>query len=106
MAIPTLLYGSETWTLKEQDKTNHSSREKSQNTYCTATKGIKISQRNSKHNQFRKKSTTIKTNAYNTDRSRLPNAIMKYQPARKRNPGRPLKRLLDCYIETGAGHNA
>jgi hypothetical protein len=27
---------------------------------------------------------------------------MKYQPIGKRNPGCPLKRLLDCYIETGA----
>jgi hypothetical protein len=32
------------------------------------------------------------------DRSGLPNAIMKYQP------GSPLKRLLDCYTETVAGH--
>jgi hypothetical protein len=31
-------------------------------------------------------------------------AIMKYQEARKRNPGHPLKRLLDCYIEHGADH--
>jgi hypothetical protein len=38
--------------------------------------------------------------------SRLPNDIIKYQPEGKRNPGRPLKRLLDCYIETVAGHKA
>jgi hypothetical protein len=36
--------------------------------------------------------------AHRTDRSRLPNASVKYQPPGKRNPGRPLKRLLDCYI--------
>jgi hypothetical protein len=29
---------------------------------------------------------------------------MKYQPDGKRNPGRPLKGLLDCYIENGEGH--
>jgi hypothetical protein len=35
-------------------------------------------------------------------RSGLPSAIMKHQSAGKRNPGRPLKRLLVCYIEAGA----
>jgi hypothetical protein len=29
---------------------------------------------------------------------------MKYQPEAKRNPGRALKKLLDCYIDTGASH--
>jgi hypothetical protein len=38
------------------------------------------------------------------ERSRLTQTIMKYQPAGKRNPGRPLKRLLDCGVETGTGH--
>jgi hypothetical protein len=28
---------------------------------------------------------------------------MKYQPIGKRNPRRPLKKLLGCYIETGKG---
>jgi hypothetical protein len=31
------------------------------------------------------------------NRSQLPNTIMKYQPTEKRNPGHPLKRLLDLY---------
>jgi hypothetical protein len=31
---------------------------------------------------------------------------MIYQPQGKRNPGSPLKRLQDCYIETGVGHKA
>jgi hypothetical protein len=39
------------------------------------------------------------------DRSSLPYTIMKYQPAGKRNPGCPFKSLLDCYIETGTGHD-
>jgi len=30
---------------------------------------------------------------------------MKYEPARKRNPERPPKRLLNSNIETGAGQN-
>jgi hypothetical protein len=39
------------------------------------------------------------------DKFRLPNTTYsKYQPAEKRNPGRPLKKLLDCYFETAAGH--
>jgi hypothetical protein len=45
-----------------------------------------------------------KINSYNNkwiqyvrrmDRARLPHAILKYQPAGRRNQGRPLKRLLD-----------
>jgi hypothetical protein len=40
------------------------------------------------------------------DRSQLPNAILKYQPAGKRNPGHPLKRLVYCYTETTAGYKA
>jgi hypothetical protein len=31
---------------------------------------------------------------------------MKYQAAGNRNQGRPLKRLLGCYIETGTGRDA
>jgi hypothetical protein len=30
------------------------------------------------------------------DRSLLPNAVMKYKSEGKKNPGHPLKRLLDC----------
>jgi hypothetical protein len=30
---------------------------------------------------------------------------MKYPPAGKRNPGRPLKRLLEIYTEAGKGHD-
>jgi hypothetical protein len=40
------------------------------------------------------------------DRSRLPSAVTKHQPAGKRIQGRSLNILLDCYIETRAGHNA
>jgi hypothetical protein len=40
------------------------------------------------------------------DRFRLPNDIMKYQPEGKRNPGRLIIKILDCYIDTGAGQKA
>jgi hypothetical protein len=33
--------------------------------------------------------------AHRMERSRLPRAILNYQPSGKRNQGRPLKRLLD-----------
>lgn len=36
------------------------------------------------------------------NRSRVPHAIMKYQPTENRNP-HPLKRLLESYIKTGMG---
>jgi hypothetical protein len=38
------------------------------------------------------------------DRYKLPQAGMKYQPASKRNTGRPLKRVLDCNIGNEMGH--
>jgi len=40
------------------------------------------------------------------DRPQFLNAVMKYQPAGKRNPGCSLKRLLDLYIETSVCHKA
>lgn len=40
------------------------------------------------------------------DRSRLPNVIMKYQSAVNINPGLPLKRTVDCHVETGAEQKA
>jgi hypothetical protein len=39
-------------------------------------------------------------------RSGLLQAVMKYQPAGNRKPGRLLKKLQDCYIETGMDHVA
>jgi hypothetical protein len=36
----------------------------------------------------------------------LPYAILKYQPAGKRNPGRPMKRLLHFYIERGMSQDS
>ena len=36
-------------------------------------------------------------------RSRSKQAAIKYQPARNRNQGIPLKRLLECYREIGTG---
>jgi hypothetical protein len=68
-------------------------------------KGSKISQTNSKEpvlekiNNHKKKWTQ---HVSRMDRSRLPKAIMKHQPLGKRDSGNPL-RLMDCYIETGAG---
>jgi hypothetical protein len=40
------------------------------------------------------------------DRPRRSHVNLKYQPAGKRNPERPLERLLGCYVETGSGHGA
>ena len=40
------------------------------------------------------------------DRFTLLRTVTKYQAAGNRNQGRPLKRLLDCYIETGTGRDA
>jgi hypothetical protein len=67
--------------------------------------------RGSKHNQFWKKSTTIKLNGHNmfaewTNIDSRTLGLLWNTNQQERNPGRPLKRLLDRYIETGAGHKA
>jgi hypothetical protein len=73
-------------------------------------KSIKISGKNSKTHPVleRINNYTYKLiqHVRRMDRSRLPYAVMKYQPVEKRDAGRPLKRLLDCCIETGTGHGA
>jgi hypothetical protein len=38
------------------------------------------------------------------ERSRLVQAVVKYQPPGKRNTGHTLKGLLGCYIETRMGN--
>jgi hypothetical protein len=80
LTVPTLLYGSETWTLKEINKAR-----------ITAAV-MKCLRKTAKyvlygHNYKNKWIEHVSR----MDRSRLPKAIMKYQPPRKRNPERPLR---------------
>jgi hypothetical protein len=99
LATPTLLYSSKTWTQKEKGEAGITEAEKE-----FFRKPAKTKEPESEPVL----ETTIKLNGYDhvrrMDRSRLLNAIMKYQPEAKRNPGRILKKLLDCYIDTGASH--
>ena len=55
---------------------------------------LKINQVVKKTQNDRKKSAQ---QVQRMDRDRLPSLIMTYQPRGKRNQGRTLKRLLDCY---------
>jgi hypothetical protein len=110
-----LLYGSEASTLKEQNKSRiigaavKFPRKTAQYTLCDHKKNQDIIK------QLNTQSIIEKLNKYKNkciqhvrrmDRSRLPRAIMENRPIGTRNPGRPLKRLLDGYIEAGTGHKA
>jgi hypothetical protein len=51
---------------------------------------------------FEKRISNYKLNGHKG----LQQAIKKYQPTEKREAGRQLKELLNCYIEIGTGHEA
>jgi hypothetical protein len=106
MALPMLLYCSETWTVKwRQIQTNSSVNE-------VYVKDCKIYLEGSQ-NQWRNiKQTSIldKITGYKNDwiqhvnripRSRLPNLLTKYAPRSKRNRNWPLNRLLEEWDRNG-----
>jgi hypothetical protein len=104
LAIPILLYGSEAWTLKGRDKPRITAAEMK-----FMRKTAKYTWQDHKRNQDITEELKIqpvmeKINNYKNkwiqhvrrmDRARLPRGILKYQPAGRRDQGRPLKRLLD-----------
>jgi hypothetical protein len=99
-----LFYGSEAWILKEQDKSRITAVDMK-----FMRKTAKYTWQDHKQNRDITEELTIqpvmeKINNYKNrwdqhfrrmDRARLPHAILKYQPAGRKNQGRPLKRLLD-----------
>jgi hypothetical protein len=103
-AIPILLYGSEAWALKEQDKSRVTAaemkfmRETAKYTWQDhkrnqdITEELKIQQVLEKINNYKNKWIQ---HVRRMDRVRLPHAVLKYQPAGRRDQGRPLKELLD-----------
>jgi hypothetical protein len=102
LVLPISLYGSETWTVKSQDKCRLTAAEMK-----FMRKTAKYTWRDRKTNaeilnEFEVISILDKITSYKSDwiqhvnrmpRSRLPNLLTKYAPRGIRNQGRPLKRL-------------
>jgi hypothetical protein len=104
LALPVLLYGSETWTVKSRDKSRLAAAE-----MRIMRKTAKCTWRDHKTNEEiinKLKVTSIldKITIHEMDwiqhinrmpRSRLPNLLTKYAPRGLRNQGTPLNRLLE-----------
>jgi hypothetical protein len=104
LALPVLLYGSETWTLKSKDKSRLTAAE-----MRFMRKTEKYTWRDHKTNEeiineLKVTSILDKIISYKRDwiqhkirmpRSRFPILLTKYAPRGIRNQGRPLKRLLE-----------
>jgi hypothetical protein len=104
VALPVLLYGSETWTVKSKDKSRQTAAE-----IRSMRKTAKCTWTDHKTNEeilneLKVTSILDKITSYNSDwiqhtnrmpRSRLPDLLTKYAPRGIRNQGRPLERLLE-----------
>jgi hypothetical protein len=112
-AIPTQIYGSEIWTLTQQDK----SRLKASEMKFLRTAGYTLLDHKENEDILQELNTTSvleKITKYRhnwvkhvhcMNNSRFPKALVDYHPHGRRRLGRPLKRLLDgVQIETETGH--
>jgi hypothetical protein len=103
LALPVLIYGSETWTIKASDARRITAaemkcmRRKAGHTWtdyktdAQITKELKITQILDKLLEY-KRSWIQHVNRM--PRNRLPRVMKHYSPAGRRNRGRPSKRLL------------
>jgi len=104
LALPVLLYGSETWTIKARDARRITAAEVK---YMRRTAGyIRTDYKTNAQTAKELKRTPIldKLLEYRRNwiqhvnrmpRNRLPRVMKRYSPSGRRNHGRPLKRLLD-----------
>ena len=101
LALPVLLYGSETWTLNARDTRRVTAAEikyvktagytwTDYKTNTQITKGLKITPILDKIQEY-KRSWIQHVNRM--PRNRLPRVLKHYSPTGRRNHGRPLKRL-------------
>jgi hypothetical protein len=114
LAIPALIYGSEIWTLTQQDKSRLKASEMK---FLRRTAGYTLLDRKKNEDILQELNTTpvlenITKYRHNwvkhihcMNSSRFPKALIEYHPCGRRRPGRPFKRLLDgVQIETETGH--
>jgi hypothetical protein len=101
LALPVLLYGSETWTGKSKDKSRLTTAEMR---FMQKTANYTWRDRKTNEEILKELKILDKITSYKSDwiqhinrmpRSRLPNLLTKYTPRDIRNHGRPLKRLLE-----------
>jgi len=104
LAIPVLLYGSETWTIKARDARRITAAEMiyvrrtagytwtDHKTNTQISKELKMTPVLDKLLEYKRKWIQ---HVNRTPRNRLPRVIQRYSPTGRRNHGRPLKRLLD-----------
>jgi hypothetical protein len=104
LALPVLLYGSETWTVKARDARRITAAEMkymrrtaryTRTDYKTnkqTAKELKITQILDKLPEYKRKWIQ---HINRMPRNRLPRVIKHYTPTGRRNYGRPVKRLLD-----------
>ena len=104
LALPVLLYGSETWTVKASDARRITTAEMKYmrrtagytwtdyKTNAQIAKDLKITPYLDKLLEY-KASWTQHVNRM--PKNRLPRAMKRHSPTGRRNYGRPLKRLLD-----------
>ena len=111
LALPVLLYGSESWTIKERDARRITTAEMK---YMRRTAGYPWTDHKTNRQIAKElKITPIldKLQEYKRNwvqyvnrlpRNRLPKVMKQYSPTGRRNHGRPLKRLLDARDRNGS----
>jgi hypothetical protein len=114
LAIPTLIYGSEIWTLTQQDKSRLKASEMK---FLRRTAGYTLLNHKKNEDILQELDTTSvlekitkyrhnwAEHVHRMNNSRFPKTLIEYHPRGRRRRGRPLKRLLDgVHIETETGH--
>jgi hypothetical protein len=103
LALPVLLHGSETWTIKARDARTITAAEMKYmriagyiwtdyKTNAQIAKELKITPILDKLLEYKRNWIQ---HVNRMPRNRLPRAMKRYSPTGRRNHGRPLKRLLD-----------
>jgi hypothetical protein len=113
LAIPALIYGSEIWTLTQEDKSRLNASEMK----FLRTAGYTLLNLKKNEDILQEFNTTpvLETitkyrhnwvkHVHRMNNTRFPKALIEYHPRGRRRPGRPLKRLLDgVHIETETDH--
>ena len=111
LALPVLLYGSETWTIKASDARRITAAEMKYmrrtagytwtdyRTNAQIAKELKITQILDKLLEYKR---SWIQHVKRMPRNRLPRVTKHYCPTGRRNHGRPLKRLLDTWDRNGS----
>ena len=111
LALPVLLHGSETWTIKARDARRITAAEMKYmrrtagytwtdyKTSTQITKELKITPILDKLLEYKRNWIQ---HVNRMPRNRLPRVMKHYSPTGRRNYGRPLKRLLDTWDRNGS----